>query len=309
MDIMKSLATVVGISLLITIGLYIFPSIIFLFPVAFIVVGVKYDLANSFISILITSFLIGISIDLISGLIILAVFGPMALYITDSIDKRKKSRDIIIPSSVIFFISAIIVFLMLRGFSGVSLVESLEESAKTYTDLQMTIIEDLELTNIESFRLKEEADRLYNYVISILPAIFIIFSAVISYMNYYVSTAILRRLGLGIRDNPRFSKFSLPRNFIVGSLFMFLLVYLLGNIETISADVIQLNIIVLVISLLFIQGLSVLDYLLVSLRFHFIFRLILLGLTVFVSPLMSLLFVIGVLDIIFDFRKLRRQKS
>lgn len=308
MDIMRSLATIIGISLLMTIGLYLFPSIIFLFPVAFIVIGVKYDMTNSFISILLTSFLIGISIDLISGLIMLAAFGPMALYITDSIGKRKKSRDIIIPSSIIFFLSTIMVVIMLRGFSGISLIESLKESVKTYTDLQMTMIEDMELTNIESFRFRESVDNLYNIVVSILPSFFIILSVIISYTNYYISTIILRRLGLGIRDNPRFSKFSLPRNFIIGSLFMFLVVYLLEKIETIPSDVVELNIIVLVVSLLFIQGLSVLNYLLVSLRFHIILRLILLGFTVFVSPLISLLVLVGVLDIIFDFRKLRRRK-
>lgn len=308
MDIMRSLAVVVGISLLMTIGLYIFPSIIFLFPVAFIVIGVKYDMTNSFISILLTSFLIGISIDMISGVMMLAVFGPMALYIADGMDKRKKSREIIVPSSIIFFISIILVFIMLRGFSGVSLIELLEENLKTYTDMQMEVIEDMELTNIESFRVRELASNMYNSVVSIMPSIFIVLSIFISYINYYLSTIVLRKLGLGIRDNPRFSKFSLPSNFIIGSIVMFLIVSLLGNFETIPNDMVQLNLIVLIVSLLYIQGLSVLDFLLLRFRLNMVFRLIIVGITMFASPIIKLLAVVGIVDIIFDFRKLRRRK-
>lgn len=308
MDIMKSLAIVVGLSLLMTIGLYIFPIIILLFPVAFIVIGVKYDIKNSFISILITSFLIGITIDMISGLIMLASFGPMAIYIADGISNRKKSRDIIVPSSLIFFVSIILVFIMLRDFSGISLIESLEENMKMYTDIQMELIEDIEFTNIESFRIRERADNMYNYIVSIMPSMFIVLSIFISYINYYFSTIVLRRLGLGIRDNPRFSKFSLPNNFILGSILMLLIVNLLSSFETVPSDTIKLNLKVLIMSLLFIQGLSVLDYLLLRFRFNSALRFIIIGITLFASPLITLLAGIGIMDIVFDFRKLRRRK-
>lgn len=308
MEITKSLAVVVGVSLLMIIGLYFFPSIILLFPVAFIVIGVKYDIKNCFISILITSFLIGISIDMISGVIMLAAFGPMALYIADGISNRKKSRDIIVPSSIIFFISIVLVFIMLRGFSGVSLIESLEENIKLLTDIQMGLIEDMELTNIESFRVRQEASNMYNNVISMMPAIFIILSVFISYINYYFSTIVLRKLGLGIRDNPRFSRFSLPNNFIMGSILMILIVSLLSNFETIPSDIIKLNLIALVSSLLYIQGLSVLDFLLIRLKFNVVFRLIIIGITIFASQLITILAVIGIVDILFDFRKIRRRK-
>lgn len=308
MDFMRSLAVVIGISLLMMIGLYIFPVIIFLFPLAFIVIGVKYNITNSFIGILITSFLIGISVDIISGVMILAIFGPMALYIADSIGKRKKSIEIIVPSTIIFFLSTILVFIMLKDYSAVSLVEQLEENIMMYTEMQMDIIGDMELTNIESFRIRSLADDMYNYIISILPSILIVLSVFISYINYYFSIIILRRLGLAIRENPRFSKFSLPNNFIMGSLVMFLIVYLLRNIEYIPYDMIYLNLIVLVISLLFIQGLSVLDYLLIRLRLNTIFRLIIIGLIIFTSPIITFIVIVGVVDIIFDFRKLRRRK-
>lgn len=305
---MRSLAVVVGISLLMIVGLYLFPSIIILFPMAFIVIGVKYNITNSFISILLTSFLIGISIDMISGVMMLAIFGSIAIYIADGISKRKKSIEIIVPSSIIFFISTILVLLMLRGFSGINLIEGLEENIKMFTELRMNMIDDMDLTNIESFRIRDDVDNMYSYILSIMPSILIILSVFISYINYYFSIIVLRKLGLGIRDNPRFSRFRLPNNFIIGSLVMFLVVYLLRNFETIPNDVIQLNLLVLVVSLLYIQGLSVIDFLLIRLKFNIGLRIIVIGITLFVAPIITLILIAGIIDIIFDFRKLRRRR-
>lgn len=308
MDTMKSLAIIIGVSLLMMVGLYIFPSIIFLFPVAFIVIGVKYTIRDSFLSILLTSFLIGISVDIISGLIMLAVFGTMALYIADSIIKRKKSVEIILPSALILFIASGIVFLMLRGFSDISLIDQVQESLNNYTQMQLELIEDMELTNIEAFRIRETANDISRIIISILPSIMIVMSVVISYANYYLSIVILRKLGLGIRDNPRFSRFSLPNNFIIGSLVMFLLVYLLGNLDAIPTDLIQMNLVVLIASLLYIQGISVLDFLLVRRVINIVIRIIIIGITLFASPLITFLIIVGLVDLLFDFRKLRKAK-
>lgn len=308
MDRKRTLAMVIGVSLLMVLGLLIFPSILFLFPLAFIVIGVKYSIMFSFICIILTSFLVGVSIDMVSGLMVLAIFGPMALHIADCINNRKKPVEIIVPSSIIFFISVLMVFIMLRDYSGISLVEQLEENIRMYADLQLNLVEEMELTNIESFRMKELANDIYSTVIYILPAILIIMSVAVSYMNYYLSTVILRKMGVGIRDNPRFSRFSLPNNFIIGSLLMFLIIYLLRNFESFPYDMIYFNIIVLVISLLLIQGLSVLDFLLIRSKMNTVVRVILLGMTVLASPIISLFTFVGVLDIIFDFRKIRRRK-
>src|SRR5699024_11095884 len=116
------------------------------------------------------------------------------------------------------------------------------------------------------------------------------------------------KFGLGIKENPRFSRFSLPNNFIFGSLLMFLIVHLLRNIEAIPYDMIYLNLIVLIISLLFIQGLSVLVFILLRFRLNTVLRIIIMGVTLFVSPVITLLIMVGIVDIIFDFRKLRRRK-
>lgn len=308
MDIKRTLAIVMGVSLLMMLGLLIFPSILFLFPLAFIVIGVKYSIRYSFICIILTSFLVGVSIDMVSGLMVLAIFGPMALHIGDCINNRKKPVETIVPSSIIFFISLLMVFIMLRDYSGISLLEQLEENIRMYADLQLNLVEEMELTNIESFRMKELANTIYSTIMSILPAILIIISVAVSYMNYYLSTVILRKMGVGIRDNPRFSRFSLPNNFIIGSLFMFLIIYLLRNFESFPYDMIYFNIIVLVISLLLIQGLSVLDFLLIRSKMNTVIRVIILGMTVLASPIISLFAFLGVLDIIFDFRKIRRRK-
>lgn len=303
---MRTLALIIGISLLMVIGLNLFPIIIFVFPLAFIVIGVKFNLRDSFLGILMTSILVGIIVDVASGISLFGVFGPMSLYISYGIIKRKKSVEIIIPSSVIIFISIILSLALLGNISGVSIIDELEESLGIYTEMQLSMLEDMEATNLEIFRIREEAENIPSIIVSILPSIFIIASVFISYINYYFSILILRKMGIGIRNNPRFSRFSLPNNFILGSLIMVLIIYLLKDLDEAQFYIIYLNLLVLIMSLLMIQGLALFDHLLISFKINIILRIIIIAITMFASSLAT---IAGIIDLIFDFRKLRKRKA
>ena len=304
----RTLALIVGISLLMVIGLNLFPIILFVFPLAFIVIGVKFNLRESFMGILMASLLVGIIVDPPSGIALFAIFGPMSLLIAYGIIKRKKPVEIIIPSSIIIFVLLIISFMILRNVSDVSIIDQLEETLHSYTEMQMERLEDLELTRIESFRFTEEIEELYQDILSILPSYFIIISVLISYINYYFSTLILRRLGLGIRDNPQLSEFSLPKNFILGTLIMFITIYLLNRLDGFPARMIHLNILFLVVVLFLIQGLSVLDYQLKKRRVNSIIRIIVIAIIIFAPLTISIMVIVGMVDLIFDFRKLRKRR-
>lgn len=302
----RTLALIVGISLVMVIGLNLFPIILFLFPLAFIVIGVKFNLRESFMSILMTSLLVGIIVDPPSGIVLFAIFGPMSLLIAYGIRKRKKAVEIIIPSSIVIFVLIIISFMIFGNESGV--LDQLEEDFQSYAGMQMTRLEDMELTNIESFRIMEELENDYQDILAILPSFFIIMSVFISYINYYFSTLILRRLGLGIRDNPQFSEFSLPKNFILGTLIMFLTIYLLNRFDGVSARMIYLNVLFLVVVLFLIQGLSVLDHQLRKRRVNSIIRIIVIAMIIFAPLIISIMVIVGMVDLIFDFRKLRKRR-
>jgi uncharacterized protein YybS (DUF2232 family) len=73
-------------------------------------------------------------------------------------------------------------------------------------------------------------------------------------------------------------------------------------------DVIFMNLIVLVGTVFIIQGLAVTDYYLLQLKMNSIARGILMFILVILSPMLTVISLLGGADIVLDFRKLRRRK-
>lgn len=144
------------------------------------------------------------------------------------------------------------------------------------------------------------------YTILILPSIIMISSLVIAYINYLVSALILRRLGYGIVSIPKFSRFQLPNNILLGTGIMFLGAFILKVLKLFYYETILLNITVIVSFMFFAQGLSVIDYKLIQRKTPMLLRVFIIIVFAMLLPFGWMISILGVLDVIIDFRKLRR---
>jgi uncharacterized protein YybS (DUF2232 family) len=70
-----------------------------------------------------------------------------------------------------------------------------------------------------------------------------------------------------------------------------------------------MNLIVLVGTVFIVQGLAVIDHYLLKLKMNSIIRGILLLFLIMLSPMLTVVSLLGGADIVLDFRKLRRRKS
>ena len=89
---------------------------------------------------------------------------------------------------------------------------------------------------------------------------------------------------------------------------MFLTIYLLDKIDGVPGRMIYLNILFLVIVLFLIQGLAVVDHLLIKKKIVTIVRFIVITIIIFAPLFISLMVIVGMADLIFDFRKLRKRR-
>ncbi len=97
--------------------------------------------------------------------------------------------------------------------SGVSIINQLEDFFAQTLNSQIEILKDMDLSAYEVLKIRDVLENAVDYVLLILPAIVIIFSLIIAYLNYLISSMMLRRLGYGIVSIPKFSKFKLPTMF------------------------------------------------------------------------------------------------
>lgn len=291
------------------VGIFYFQLLLLLLPVAFIVLGLRHGLIPAILSISIVSIGIGILVDLSSGLTLFLMFAPMVAIVTYGIKKRRKQSEILGYSSLTFFLSFIVISALIKEVSGFNFITQLQESFKIAIDMQVDLIREGGLSNLEVLRAKNLLEGVYKYILIIMPTILLLLSLIISYANYYISVVLIGKLGVVVKM-PRFSNFKLPSNIMYGTFAMLTGVYLLKFLKVDSYEAILINVVALISFMFVIQGLSVIDYLLIKAKMIIGVRILLLMIiTVFIAPLVTIITILGLIDTLFDIRKLRKQRS
>ncbi len=295
-------------TIFIIIGLNFLPLILMLYPIPFVILGVRHDVKHSLVSIIASTILIGILVDIFTGLFILVVFGSSAMVLAYLIEKKYKPYKTIGLSAAISALSVVAIIAIISYISGISFSDQMESFFNEAYNIQVKIMEGMQLSGQQQNQLKDILKYTIDYTILIIPSIIIVFSIFTSYINYWLSVSILRRMGYNnIKQMPEFKYFSLPRNIILGSAVMFFGTMILRYFKFLYYDTILLNIVTILSFVFFVQGLSVIVYLIDKINIHKIIKIILITILIIYFPVSMIISLLGVIDVIFDFRKLRRR--
>lgn len=304
--IFEIISTIIISTILMLLGMYYMPLIIFLYPAPFIILGVKYGLKYNIISIIISTFLVGLMTDTISGLIILLAFLPLSIALNYLIVNRKKTLETMIISTLVTLVSFLIILGLTKNIIGVSIVYQLDEFFTQVINTQIEALKEMQLSQYEILKAEDLLESVFDYILLMIPVLMIIFSLITAYINCFISSIILRKQGYGIVSIPRFSRFKLPNNILLGIGIMFIGVLLMKWLKVSYYETVLLNIVGIASFMFFTQGLAVIDYKLKRRNVRIIFRIIILLFFVLVLPIGSMILTfIGVLDAILDFRKIK----
>lgn len=307
-SILEAALLVLVMSLFTLIGIYFIPYLLILFPTGFIIFALRRNMVLSGISMIGTTLVISLVVGWVYSVFLLIMFLPISMCLAYLIKRRRKSLEILGFSTIVFFVSLLIILSFVDS-TGIGFVTQLEQSFKDIMETQINMFKDMDLTSYELAETKDLLESAYRYIILIVPTILLISSLVVSYLNYLTTSVGLKKMRIEIVGIPQFSKFRLPNNIIPGVLVMFLVTYIAGKLDFKYLDTINLNLVALVGFMFFIQGLSVLEHLFKKLKMFVVFRIILYIVFLFTAFMLTAISVLGILDIVFDFRKLRRPKS
>ena len=165
------------------------------------------------------------------------------------------------------------------------------------------------MTNYQLLKITDELESRYKSIIVLIPSLLAVFSLSVSYINLFLSSVILRGMGFGITSKQKFSKFKLPNNIVPGIGIMFLSGFIFKKMGMGYNDAFLFNLTFLTGFVFFIQGLAVIDFLLLKKKMKLFYRVLILSINIIFVPMSSILMLIGLLDTVFDLRKLRGQKS
>ena len=291
------------------VGIYLFPFNLVFFPIPFIFLGVRRGIAQGMISLAVVSITILFMVDIANALLFILLFLPLVYTITEGIKNRRSSIEILGLSTAILFVSVMLFYSVTQNVTGINIMNELEESFNQVLNTQIDNFKDMGLTNFELLKTIEELRGTYRYVLWIFPVIILVASLFVSYTNYFVSVVVLRRSGLGIVSIPRFSRFKLPNNVMTGVIIMFLATFVVRSLNLSFSEPLMLNVITLIWVMFTIQGLAVIDFTFNKLGFKLPLRIFFLGLILIFVPLGTLVFLVGLMDTIFDVRKYKRNNA
>jgi len=298
---------VIGISVLfMLIAVYYAPELMFLYPVFFVVLGVKQGINYNILALLTSTLILGLIVGMVFAISILIAFAPLSIILSYTIERRRKSLEIISISTLFLFISFLLIIIIMRGMTGVNLINQLEDRFAQLLDSQMNALRNMDLSSYEMLKIGDGLESIVRYTILIMPSIMIISSLAMAYLNYLISVLILRKFGYGIVSIPKFSKFQLPSNILLGTGIMFIGTFILKGLKLFYYETILLNITVLVSFIFFVQGLSVVDHKFVEKGLPVILRIAIILFFAVLLPFGWIISILGLLDVIIDFRKLRR---
>lgn len=305
-SIIENVVVISIMVLYIVYGMHVAPLLMVIIPLPFIVIGIRNGIENTIISMAITSLIVGVLVEIYLGMSLFLIFMPISLGITYCIKERKKVSETVLIGAGAFFISIALVFLLESKLGGLDFVKSLEQDLAQFLALQLDMMKEMGLTNYEILQTEDLLEMTYDYMIILIPSLLFVTSLVISYVNNIFSFIVLRRMGYGISRYPGFSKFKLPNNIMPGMAVMFIATFIIGKLNIPYHEALLLNITFLIGFIFFVQGLSVLDFLLKKIKIRLIFRVMIIILNVLLVPIGGIIFFIGVLDSIFDMRKIRK---
>lgn len=281
-------------------GIYIpiLSLLIFLLPVPLMVLAARQGARYAFFSLIIVSLLIGTLLGIIYSIPILVIFGPMTLVMSYFIRRKHESFVAIGLGAAATALSVFLLMQLVSMAGGFNIVDEISEIIRETLELNSQLFKNTNLGVVNT-------EEILNYFLLMIPGLIIVQSIVGAFINYYLTISILRRLRFNDYPLPGFSELRLPGNAALGFLVIFILTYMTKYIKGINYHAMVVNIGYIFVTIFLLQGMAVVNYFLKKVNANKAVRGILLFLIIIIFPLLVLTLTIGLIDSLFDIRKIK----
>lgn len=294
-------ALIAGITAMFAISTMYLPilSMLMIFvPVPFLVLSYRNNIRYSILSFITFSLLTGILTEILYSLFLILIFGPIIIAMGYYIKNKRESYVVIGAGAIASILSILIIFQITSYVGGANIIDEIAIVAENIINTQIDMLKGMEVELLS-------ADEILSYLLMIVPGVLMIQSIFITIGNYYLTAAVLKRFSSMDIEFTDFSTFRLPANIVLGSFIIFTLSYLTIYIEGVYHLSLITNVTLLFIFLFFIQGISVVSFLIKKTNTPKAIRILLVGIILLVSPLLTAISFVGLVDSMVDIRKLR----
>lgn len=296
-DLKDIVLTLLIASMILLVALTYIPSLMILLPVAFVLIGLKYDNKTSMITFFAFILLSLTYLDSITLLGLAIMYLPLIIFFNISIREKIDPLKILAITTLVFIVSNLVVISLEGKILSSNILAEIQESFKISLDEELK-----ELPNLDKFEVEYVIKTIFDYVLVVLPSLFIIFSFIGVYINYYLINKIARKRAYPYGEEVGLYKFKLPKNIVRVSLLMTLAAFIIKKLGVLKGESLLANIIIIFWFLFFLQGLGVISSRLIRKGRGRFRRIVTLIIITTIIPLNWLIVFIGISDNLLDYR-------
>jgi uncharacterized protein YybS (DUF2232 family) len=303
----SALATALSVIIAI-IGLFV-PLLSFaslLWPVPIIIIIKRYGMRYGIYSTVASGLIVGMVSEPLYAVYVIFGFGAVGLAIGFGVVRDYSASKTIIVASLASLASKVLLIFAATEIMGVNPIEVQLETMKKAFEFSTEFYNNIGIDKAED--IKNMFMGSLDLIKITLPAILIFASALDSFLNYTVARVVLKRFKLYLKPFPPFGEWRFPSNVSFGFLLLVALTFIGGYFGLQNTQVIMSNIFLLFNLVFLIQGLSLVYYFLTSKGIGKAIKIILLVIIAFNQMFALITVFAGLLDVIFDFRKLNKAK-
>ncbi len=290
------MAAIASLLVMGTLNIPILSILVFVIPVCFIILSVRHGNRYTILSLIIASLLIRILTEQVYVGFVFTIFAPIALTMGYWIRRKKEPYEVIGIGTAASAIAIFIFLQMIALILGVNIVDEIGNMVNSVISHQMEMLSNM---NIETI----DPNEALNYIMMVLPGLVVVQSMIGAFVNYYLASTIINRFKLADFSLREFSDFKLPKNIVLGSLIIFILSFLTRYIEGIHHASLISNVTIIFVCIFFLQGITFISFLLRRMQTPKFVRRLLIVILVVISPLMTLVALVGLMDSLLNVRR------
>ena len=303
--LMAALAAMIAL-----IGLYIGPLQIvttFIWLIPIVVVAVRRGFYTGVLALVTAAILLMILAPPHRAFIYIVQFGALGVVFSYYFSKKAEFAKIMTVGTIVVAVSTVISFLLNLLIMGLSI----SDMAATFEEVKentLIMYENMGLLGRlqeQGVNVEEAMANTLTLIVRLIPASMVIVGMSVAFVSYFITRKTLQKLNLEVSELPMFSHWQIPWYFVWGAIIglAFLIYSNFANWEL--GETIGMNIIYMFSPIFLIQGLSVFVFYYRKMEIHILLKVLLLAIIVMVFPYaIMLLLVIGLLDPLFNYRKL-----
>ena len=286
--------------------------LMFFYPTPAIILGKRRGLKYSILALIASDLIISMLLGLQTGLAFLLLYTPLAVALTYGVCRDEDANKTILFGSAAYMISFVLYILLLNFIMGINFIERVAEMYDQSFEMTRGLFDNIpdQFRTGQVDRYIQDIDEMapmMNYIITnVFPAVLIAASVITSYINYLVASKFARRFSINIKEHEGIGYFSFPRNFMIAMAGLLLLSFLL-NLLNINVGIIQLNLFIIVLMAMLLQGLAVLKFFIDKSSLGKFARNLILVIILIMSASFSIIYaIIGLVDLTVNLRKINR---